>query len=153
MVGLTYHLLAVSAPYLKKPGASTDLVRAPWYSVGCVALASLLGGPLAGCILLAANYRANGCATAFRVTLALGFLATVGLMVLAVLLLPQLPLFFVPFVVAGGMAFLAAMLPPPTDPEPPGLAPQSLWRAAGIGLSIFLAIGIMVFVVLVLLRY
>ena len=143
----------MSAPYPKKPGTRTDLGRAPWYPVGGIALASLLGGPLAGCILLAANYRAHGRATAFRLTLALGFLATGGLVALAVLLPPQLVLSFVPFVVAGGIACVAAQLPPPTDPEPPGLVPQSLWRAAGIGLSIFLAIGIMVFAVLLLLRY
>ncbi len=76
------------------------------YSPKQVSLAALLGGPIAGCILFASNFRRLGEARLSRVSLACGFAGS-ALIVLGSIELPSRLVAFASAWVAGTIAFVA----------------------------------------------
>jgi len=80
------------------------------YSVGQITLATFLGMPIAGCLLLAHNYRELGNTTAGRLSFAAGLVATILLLALAFWLPENFPNMALPVGYCFGMRQLVAYL-------------------------------------------
>jgi hypothetical protein len=81
-------VLTVEAPPPVPPG---DAPNGKLYSTGQIALATFLGAPLAGCLLLARNYQVLGKGAAAWQPLVVGGVSTTVLFVLALLLPENVP--------------------------------------------------------------
>lgn len=66
-------------------------VKGRLFSVGQIVLATLLGAPLAGCLLLAANYRQLGKSAAAWQAVAAGIVSTIVLMIVSFWLPEKFP--------------------------------------------------------------
>jgi hypothetical protein len=131
----------------ERPNTSARL-----YSPALMTVATFLGAPVAGCILLAHNYRVLGKQSAARHWLIWGSIGTALLLVVAYFLPDKFPHMALPIGYTVGMhqavkqvhgaeyaAHIAA-----------GGAKGSVWAAVGVGLACFCTIlGVFVLVVLV----
>ena len=75
------------------------------YSSGQIAWATFLGAPIAGCILLALNYRQLGNATAANIALILGVFGSVLFNIIALLLPESFPNSILPAAYTFGMYY------------------------------------------------
>ncbi|CAN5453202.1 hypothetical protein BH10ACI1_BH10ACI1_16070 [soil metagenome] len=73
------------------------------FTVGQIALATFIGAPIAGCLLLAQNYRYLGKAGSAWLTLILGFVSTIILLFIGFLLPEKFPSFVLPAAYIFGM--------------------------------------------------
>ena len=113
------------------------------YTSGQVAYATFLGAPIAGCWLLAANYRALGNAPAAKRALIAGALATVGIFTLAFFLPDNFPNTVLPIAYTFGLHAYAKQLQ--------GTALAAHFSAGGLRHTHGRAVGIaLVFLVLTL---
>ena len=73
-------------PYASPTNESAALPRITLYSPGHIAWATFLGAPIAGCVLLALNYKRFGDATSATLALIVGLIGTVVLLAIAFVL-------------------------------------------------------------------
>ncbi len=127
----------------------------PFYSPNQIALATFLGSPLAGAVLVALNYRRAGDGPAARKAVLLGAAATAVLIPLAMVLPDWFPGPVLPVACVVGAWQLAGWirqnhLEGRGHPASPGGTPSTL-KAAGIGLACLLGVfSLVVAVALVL---
>lgn len=125
----------------------------PLYSPGQVAGATFLGSPIAGCWLLAANFRELGKFDARRNTLLAGALATIAVMVLALTLPDNFPNLVLPLAYTIALRQTAEWLQGPDfrlHLAEPG-SKHSNWRVVGIGVGWMIIFVVVMFgIVLVL---
>lgn len=125
------------------------------FSVGAIVLATFLGSPVAGTVLMAVNYWRLGRKSAAGISIAAGFLATASIFAVAAALPEETP--NSPFIVAQllGMYFVARAFQD-------GLVSQhrrthgrlaSMWAAAGISLLVAVPLGLVLFAALLLPDY
>jgi hypothetical protein len=122
------------------------------YSPALITLATFLGAPVAGCILLAHNNRMLGRRAAARQWLLWGTVGTALLLVVAFLLPDKLPHYVLPIGYTVAMHQVVERLygPEYTRHIDNGGPAGSAWKAVGIGLASFCAImAVIVGVVLV----
>ena len=77
------------------------------FSIGQITLASFLGAPISGCVLLAQNYRALGKGRSVWQPLVIGIAATILVMTLALVLPEKFPNLALPAASCLGMYFYA----------------------------------------------
>jgi hypothetical protein len=123
------------------------------YSPGQVALATLLGAPIAGALLLAANYRELGEVNAPRKAVVWGLVGTVLLLMLSFVLPDSLPNSTLPMSTAITVFLLAKNLQGTLYDSHVGAGgpKHSSWRAAGIGAACCIAILLIMFCLLLIL--
>ena len=120
----------------------------PLFSPIHVTLATAIGGPLAGAVVIAMNYRQLARTGAGTIAILLGALATVALLIAGWLLPKDVsPL----LIVAGytGLLYLVATMiqGPSLEAHPPAASGTRLaWRAALVGLSSLALIALIVFI-------
>jgi hypothetical protein len=125
------------------------------FSVGAIVLATFLGSPVAGTVLMAMNYWRLGRKSAAWISVAVGILATAFIIAAALALPEETP--NSPFIVAQllGMYFVARGLQG-------GLISQhcrtygrlaSMWAAAGISLLVVVPLGLVLVAALLLWDY
>jgi len=113
-----------------------------------VTLATAIGGPLAGAVVIAMNYRLLARTGAGTIAILLGALATVALLVAGWLL----PKDFSPLVIVAGytgVVYLVAtrIQRPSLEAHPPAASRTQLaWRAVLVGLSSLALIAFILFV-------
>jgi hypothetical protein len=119
------------------------------YSARHVALATFLGTPLAGCILLALNYRRLEARTGMWHSLIWGSIGTLGLLVFGIFAGQRIPPYIFPLLFTMLMYSLAGLLQGQRFGQhlSSGGAKASAWRAAGIG--VLCLIGILVLLLIV----
>lgn len=129
-----------------------DLMRR-LYSPKQIAAAAFLGSPMAGCHLLAANFRELGLPDAKMRTLLWGAVATVLLLVVAFLVPANFPNVALPAAYTWGMLEIAKQLQGSAygSHVEAGGAKQSNWRVAGIGVAwlfsvLLVLVGVLLFV-------
>ena len=118
------------------PVAEPPAPPRPLYNVGHIVLATFLGSPLAGAILMALNYRRLN-PPLMVVTLLLGALATVVVMAIAFVVPDNFPNMVIPGAYTGGMAAVASATQGQAIKQAAaaGEAKASGWRAAGVGVA------------------
>ena len=126
-----------------------------YYSPSGVALGALIGGPFAGSILLAANFRAANQLAQARWTLVLGALVTTALIGWVILLPQRAPTILVPVLAAVTLGVLAVGIDRVLSHsfvirDHPR---ASLWLAAAVGVATFFCLGVMVLAMLFLLPF
>ncbi len=130
----------VAAPMV--PSYYADPPQYKLHQPGGATLATFLGSPVAGAIVLALNFHKLGRSSAAIVSVILGLLATILLIVLALVLPEKTPhlLFLIPQIAV--MAVLAKSLQGPAVDRHKALGGKiaSMWVSAGIGL-----IGLVIF--------
>jgi hypothetical protein len=120
----------------------------PLYAVGHIATATFLGSPLAGCILMALNYRRLDPDKSV-LTIILGILAT-GILLAFVFVLPDnFPNAVLPAAYTGAMAWVAEMKQGPAirTATAAGEPKASHWRAIGIGLATLISLMLVLFAI------
>lgn len=130
-------------PYAPPASESAALPRIVIYSPGHVAWATFLGAPIAGCVLLALNYRRFGNATAASFALMAGFVGTVVVLAIAFVLPENFPSFVLPAAYTFGMYQSVKSLQGRTSAHllANGAIKGSGWVATGVGiLSLILTI-------------
>jgi hypothetical protein len=138
-------------PYSTPANESVASQKITMYSPGQIAWATYLGAPIAGCWLLALNYRRLGDATAANLALISGSIGTVLLLALFFALPAGFPEFVVPATIAFVMYQCVRALQGKTyeDRLANGANKGSGWVTTGIGIlcliSILIAIIIPVF--------
>lgn len=120
----------------------------PLYAVGHIATATFLGSPLAGCILMALNYRRIDPDKSV-LTIILGILVTGIVLVFAFVLPDNFPNAVLPAAYTGAMAWVAekkqgsAIRAATAAGEPKA----SHWRAVGIGLATLIPLVLVLFAI------
>ena len=124
---------------LTEPGSTA---AAKLYAPGQVALAAFLGTPMAGCWLLAQNFKVLGKPGSHQRALIGGVLGTLALIGVALLLPARVPNSVLPIAYTFGLRELAKSLQGAAFAAhiAAGRQKQSSWRAAGIGLLGFAVI-------------
>jgi hypothetical protein len=129
---------------LEAPGApaAAAAVAGPVYSVRQIAVATFLGSPLAGTIMLGANFRALGKPAARKQTIIWGVVATVAVMVLAFILPDRFPNSVLPIGYTMGMRAAAIQLQGAalTAHAQASGPHQSNWRVLGISIASIVAV-------------
>jgi hypothetical protein len=92
------------------PGEGPPLANPKLYSIRQIAAATFVGTPLAGAILMGANYRALGQHTHRRNTLIAGVVATAVVFALAFMLPERFPNFVLPLAYVLGIQAAATQL-------------------------------------------
>lgn len=78
-------------PYSPPAIGSVSLSKARLYSPGQIAWATFLGAPIAGCVLMALNYKRFGNSTAANVAIVAGLVGTILLLATAFILPENFP--------------------------------------------------------------
>jgi len=123
---------------LEAPGtAPTAAVAGLVYSVRQIAVATFLGTPLAGALLLGANFRALGKPASRKPAIIWGVVATVVVMVLAFILPDRMPNSVLPIAYTMGMRQAALQLQGAalTAHAQASGPHQSNWRVFGISMA------------------
>jgi len=124
------------------PGYASDAPRYKLHLPGGATLATFLGSPVAGTLILALNYQKLGRSGAAVLSVIVGVLATILILALALMLPAKTPnaLFIIPQIAV--MAALAKSLQGPAVERHKQLGGKiaSMWVSAGIGL-----VGLVVF--------
>lgn len=127
------------------PGAVQSGLQRPLYDVRHITIATFLGSPLAGAIVMALNYRRLAPDKVVS-TIALGVVASAATFGLAFILPDDFPNVVLPAAYTAAMASIAgkaqggAIEQARTAGEPPA----SGWRSAGIGLATLAALAVLV---------
>jgi hypothetical protein len=123
-------------PYSTPTNESVTLPMITMYSPGQIAWATYLGAPIAGCWLLALNYRRLGDARAANLALISGLIGTVLLLALAFVLPERFPKFVVPAAYTFVMYRCVRALQGKVyeDRLANGANKGSVWVATGIGI-------------------
>lgn len=90
-------------PYTPPVTESAVSPRITLYSPGHIAWATFLGAPIAGCVLMALNYRRFGNSTAANVALIAGLIGTIVLLAIAFVLPDSFPNTVLPAAYTFGM--------------------------------------------------
>jgi len=106
-----------------------------FYSARQVWIASFIGGPMAGCLLLGSNYAALGRASARVRAIVVGVVATVVLFALVLVLPKNFPHSAVPMAYSGALYGFAKTTEGAAHQGRPPAAHQSSWKAVGIGFA------------------
>jgi hypothetical protein len=149
--------------YYKPPRADLAAPEAPagsplaqkLYSVRQITVTTFFGGPLAGTVLMAANFRALGRLNSVRNSYIAGVVGTLAVIALAMALpdrVPSyaLPLMYVLSVQAVAKHSLGALL---TAHFQAGGAKQSSWRATGIAAACLAGMMVVGFALAVLFAF
>lgn len=138
-------------PYTPPASASVVPARIALYAPGHVALATFLGAPIAGCVLLALNYRRLGDSKAANLALFAGFMGTGVLLAIAFVLPDRFSNSVLPAASTFGMYQCAKTLQGKAHEHwlANGGIQGSGWTAAGIG--ILCLIGIVIAIIAVIL--
>ena len=132
-------------------GSQNEAVRL--YSPALITVATLLGAPVAGCILLAHNYRSLGKQATAKQLLIWGTLGTALLLVVAFFLPENFPNKVIPIAYTAGMHQAVKQLHR-KDYESHienGGAKGSTWKAIITGVGCLCAIFVIIFLVLLVL--
>ncbi len=131
-------------------GKTNDVVYL--YSPGLITAATILGAPVAGCILLAHNYRSLGMKSSARQLLLWGILGTAGLLVVAFFLPDKFPHMVLPIGYTMGMREAVKQLHGKEYEShvASGGAKGSAWKAVGIGVGCLCAIMAVLFLVIMI---
>jgi hypothetical protein len=121
--------LDVYQPPKAEIGTSTERPRL--YSAQQVAVATFIGGPIAGCLLLGSNYGALGKPSQRLQVIVMGAVATAGVLALALVLPKNFPNSIVPVAYTIALRSFAKTVEGPTPPT----VRQSWWKAVGIGFA------------------
>jgi hypothetical protein len=126
----------VDNPYASPTNESAALPRITLYSPGHIAWATFLGAPIAGCVLLALNYKRFGDATSATLALIFGLIGTVVLLAIAFVLPDNFPNSVLPAAYTFGMFQCAKSLQGDALEHrlANGATKGSGWAAAGIGI-------------------
>jgi hypothetical protein len=132
-------------------GNSEPGVKYRLYDSSAVALATFLGGPISGAVLMALNYRKLGKVGSALWTIAMG-IAGMGLGVLAGYLLPKAAAFAVPIALIVAMRGIAQKTQGDLIEEHTGRGGElgSMAVAAGVGLAILIPVLAAIFVPLIM---
>jgi hypothetical protein len=125
------------------PYAQTVAPGRPLYTVGAITLATFLGSPVAGGIVMAANYRRMNKPGSAAWAVLLGILGTAAAFGLAMVLPEKTPnvLFWLPPILIV-QALAKSLQGPAIDAQrQAGVRPASAWGAAGIGAIFLLLFG------------
>jgi TonB family protein len=120
------------------------------YSPLQVAIATFIGAPIAGGILLSANYRALGSIAPSRWAIASGFFSTAALFFIASLLPHNFPHVLIPGLYTAAARYLTEQFQGAdlAAHARGGGALHSIWRAAGIGIACLVAILLVIVAVI-----
>ena len=120
----------------------------PLYAVGHIATATFLGSPLAGCILMALNYRRIDPDKSV-LTIILGVLVTGIVLAFAFVLPDNFPNAVLPAAYTGAIAWVAEKKQGPAirAAAAAGEPKASHWRAVGIGLATLIPVMLVLFAV------
>ncbi|SRR6266446_3068552 len=116
------------------------------HSRAAVTLATVIGLPIAGCILLAQNYQRLGNTRAARNAMAWGASTSLLLLAVGFILPDSVPHFILPLAYTIAMYNLASAIQGSTYSShiTNGGARSSLWMAVGVGfLCLFVVLGIL----------
>jgi hypothetical protein len=119
------------------PGAQPP-TRPTLYTPGQVALASFLGSPIAGALLIAGNFRRLGRPDRSWLAVLLGLLATVAILALAFVLPEKFPNSVLPAAYTGALWALTGQL---FRPYPPNATGPSWGRVVAIGVGSLVGVG------------
>lgn len=139
-------------PYTPPAHESAGQSRNKLYSPGHIAWATFLGAPIAGCVLLALNYRRFGKSTSANLALVTGFIGTGLLLVIAFFLPDNFPNSILPAAYTFGMYQCVKSLQGKAYEHhvANGGIKASAWAATGIGiLSLLCIFAALVAVILV----
>ena len=117
-----------------------------------IRVATFLGAPIAGTLLLAANFRKlNQTGTADK-TVFLGAISTIAVMVVAFLLPEGFPNYILPLAYTGIMSWIVKEIHSAGYDKHirQGGAKGSNWRVAGIGFACLVGIFVVIFILLML---
>lgn len=131
---------------------ATALPPAPAYALfppNAATLATFLGAPIAGAVVLAMNYRRLGRSSAALRAVLWGLLATAALIGLGFVLADRSPAFLVALIPVAIMAQLAKTLQGEAfeQHKQAGGKVASMWKAAGIGLVSLVGLLAVIFVI------
>lgn len=123
-------------------GVSDEAPTGRLFTAGQVAGATFIGAPIAGALLLAANYRTVGDGGARRQALVWGLVATGLVLTLAVVLPDDFPRAALPIAYTVATFQVAKRLQARLlrAHQRAGGRPHSSWRAVGIGVGCMLAV-------------
>lgn len=130
------------------PPASTS--RVALYSPGHIAWAAFLGAPIAGCVLVALNYRRFGNSAAANFALIAGLIGTLIIMAIAFFVPDNFPNFVVPAAYTFGMYASAKTLQGREFEHrlANGDIKGSAWVATGIGLLFMVVLTLVLFAII-----
>jgi hypothetical protein len=136
-------------PYAPPAHGSAGHARISVFSPGQITWATFLGAPIAGCVLMALNYRRFGDFTSANVALVTGFIGTALLLAIAFFLPENFPNSVLPVAYTFGMYHSAKLLQGTAYEQhlANGGVKASGWAATGVGILSLLCITVAIFAV------